>query len=433
MTPFRILIIGEGAREHALGWRLSRSDAPRADIEVIFAPGNAGTARVGRNVSIRSTDLAALVDFARSEAIGLVIVGPEAPLVAGLTDALREAGIPVFGPSRQAARLEGSKAFAKSFMERHRIPTASHQTFDDPASAKAFVRAADRPVVVKADGLAAGKGVVVASDVGEALAAIDTMMIDRAHGDAGARLVIEERLTGPEISFHALCDGERYVALAPAQDHKRLEDGDAGPNTGGMGAYSPPPFAGPELARRIEREVIEPTLLGMAREGSPFRGALFVGLMIEDGEPKVLEYNVRFGDPETEVLMRRLGGDALALFRAVAAGDLGEATVEWDAPSALGVVMASAGYPGAYAKGLEIEGIDAADAIEDVVVFEAGTAVQGGKTVTHGGRVLCVTASGRDIDQAALRAYEGVSRIRFEGAQIRTDIGWQARATLPPR
>ncbi len=425
----KVLVVGSGAREHALAWKLAASP----QVEGVYAaPGNAGTARVATNLPVAAEDVRGIVGAARELGVGLVVVGPEAPLVAGLVDALRDAGIPAFGPTKAAARLEGSKGFSKDFMKRHAIPTAAYRVFDDAAAAKAWIRELDRPMVIKADGLAAGKGVVVASSVEESVAAIDEIMVDKAHGDAGARVVVEELLVGPEVSFHVVCDGTRGVPLAPAQDHKRLRDGDEGPNTGGMGAYSPPPMVDAALERAILAEVVEPTLKGMAAEGSPFTGVLFVGLMIVDGAPRVLEYNVRFGDPETEVLMARLDGDILPLLLGAATGDLDGVAPTWGAPAALCVVMASEGYPGSYPKGRRIEGIDAANALDGVTVFEAGTRQDGEATVTSGGRVLCVTARGDDVEHAAARAYAGVAAIAFEGAQHRGDIGWQARATKNP-
>ncbi|MEC7521580.1 MAG: phosphoribosylamine--glycine ligase [Myxococcota bacterium] len=421
----KVMVIGSGAREHALAWKLARSPQVEA---VLCAPGNAGTARVGRNLpEVGATDVHAVVAAAKAEAVGLVVVGPEAPLAAGLVDALADANVPTFGPTKAAARLEASKGFAKDFMKRFAIPTAAYGTFDDAEAAKAFVRERGEPMVVKADGLAAGKGVVVAETVEETCAAIDEMLVDARFGAAGATVVVEERLVGPEVSFHAICDGERYVALAAAQDHKRLGDGDEGPNTGGMGAYSPPPMVTPEIEAAIREQVVAPTLAGMKELGCPFRGALFVGLMIVDGAPKVLEYNVRFGDPETEVLMARWDGDVLPLLLGSARGDLSGVQPRWGAPAALSVVMASEGYPGRYPKGRVIEGLDAANGLEGVVVFEAGTTRDGDATVTSGGRVLCVTATGADVREAAARAYAGVDAIRFEGAQHRRDIGWQAR------
>ncbi len=420
----KVLVVGNGGREHALAWRLAAS--PGVDA-VYAAPGNAGTARVATNLDVRAEDVAGIVRAAKERQVGLVVVGPEAPLVAGLVDALRAEGVLVFGPSKAAARLEGSKGFAKDFMKRHAIPTAAYRVFEDAARAEAWIRELDRPMVIKADGLAAGKGVVVAGSVAESVAAIDEIMRQRAHGDAGARVVVEERLEGPEVSFHVVCDGTRAVPLAAAQDHKRLCDGDEGPNTGGMGAYSPPPMVDAALEQRILRAVVEPTLRGMAAEGCPLTGVLFVGLMIVDGAPRVLEYNVRFGDPETEVLMARLEGDVLPLLLGAARGDLSGVELRWGAPAALSVVMASEGYPGSGPKGRAIRGIDAANALEGVVVFEAGTRAEGATTVTSGGRVLCVTAAGASVEDAAARAYAGVDAIAFDGAQHRRDIGWQAR------
>lgn len=421
----KVLIVGSGAREHALAWKIAQS--PDVD-EVFVAPGNAGTAKVARNLpAIGATDIDAIVAAAREHAVGLVVVGPEAPLVAGVVDALRAARIDVFGPDRAAARLEASKGFSKHFMKRHSIPTAAYEVFDDAERAKAWVRELGRPMVVKADGLTAGKGVIVAETVEESLAAIDAIMVGREHGDAGSTIVVEERLVGPEVSYHVLCDGERFVPLVAAQDHKRLRDGDQGPNTGGMGAYSPPPMVTEEIERTILNDVVAPTLAGMAAEGAPFRGALFIGLMIVDGSPRVLEYNVRFGDPEAEVIMARLEGDVLPLLLGSARGDLSSVEPRWGAPSAMSVVMASEGYPGSYPVGRPVVGIDEANALDGVFVFEAGTRAEGDGTVTSGGRVLCVSASGDNVADAARRAYAGVRAIRFEGAQHRKDIGWQAR------
>lgn len=421
----KVMVIGSGAREHALAWKLAQSP----QVEAVFSsPGNPGTAALGTNLpEVKATDIHAVVAAAKDAGVELVVVGPEAPLAAGLVDALEAENVPAFGPRQAAARLEASKGFAKDFMKRFDIPTAAYGTFEDPEAAKAFVRARGEAMVVKADGLAAGKGVVVAETVEETCAAIDEMLVDARFGEAGARVVVEEKLVGPEVSFHAICDGTGYVALAAAQDHKRLLAGDEGPNTGGMGAYSPPPMVTPEIEAQIRAQVIEPTLRGMAELGCPFRGALFVGLMIVDGAPRVLEYNVRFGDPETEVLMARWDGDVLPLFLGSARGDLSGVAPSWGAPAALCVVMASEGYPERYPKGRTIAGIDAANAIEGVTVFQAGTRQEGERTVTSGGRVLCVTATGADVREAASRAYAGVDAVAFEGAQHRRDIGWQAR------
>ncbi|MGD8316444.1 MAG: phosphoribosylamine--glycine ligase [Myxococcales bacterium] len=419
----RVLIIGGGAREHALGWRLSQDP----EVEVIGAPGNAGMAALGRTVSIDPTDADRVVELARHESADLVLVGPEAPLVAGVVDALRSDGIDAFGPDREAAQLEGSKIFSKEFMARHGIPTADFRVFDDPDAATHYIRRADRPLVVKADGLAAGKGVIVASDSEQAIEGVDRIMRARAFGAAGARIVVEECLVGQEVSYHVVSDGRRFVPLAPAQDHKRALDGDQGPNTGGMGAYSPPPVVTADVEQKILERVIEPTLQGMGREGRPFRGALFVGLMIVDGEPLVLEYNTRFGDPECQTLMTRWKGSILPLIQGSARGDFGVVTPQWEAPASLCVVLASGGYPGSYDKGKVITGLQAASEVPHVTVFHAGTAHAGDQVVTAGGRVLSVTATGQNIDEAADRAYRAAVKIQFDGKHFRHDIGWRAR------
>jgi len=419
----RILIVGAGAREHALGWRLSQD----AGVQVIGAPGNAGLAAIGRTTPVDPTNADDVVALAKKESADLVVVGPEAPLVAGVVDALRDHGIDAFGPDREAARLEGSKIFSKEFMARHEIPTAGFAVFDDADAATRYIEDAQRPLVVKADGLAAGKGVIVASDASEAIAGLDRIMRERAFGDAGNRVVIEECLVGQEVSYHVVSDGQRFVPLAPAQDHKRAFDGDRGPNTGGMGAYSPPPVVTPEVERKILERVIEPTLAGMANEGRTFRGALFVGLMIVDGEPLVLEYNTRFGDPECQTLVTRWKGSIMPLIAGSAKGDFGGLAPEWEAPASLCVVLASGGYPGSYEKGKVIRGLDAVSSLDRVTVFHAGTALDGDDVVTAGGRVLSVTAIGDTLDEAADRAYEAAAKIDFEGKQLRQDIGWRAR------
>jgi len=419
----RVLIVGGGAREHALAWRLSQD----CGVEIIGAPGNAGIAAIGRTVAVDPTDADRVVALAEKESADLVVVGPEAPLVAGVVDALRDHGIEAFGPDREAARLEGSKIFSKELMTRHGIPTAAFEVFDDPDVATRYVEQARRPLVVKADGLAAGKGVIVASDAAEAIAGIDRIMRERAFGDAGERLLIEECLVGQEVSYHVVSDGERFIPLAPAQDHKRAFDGDEGPNTGGMGAYSPPPVVTPEIEQKILRRVIEPTLRGMASEGRPFRGALFVGLMIVDDEPLVLEYNTRFGDPECQTLVTRWKGSIMPLIRGSARGELGGLVPRWEAPASLCVVLAAGGYPGSYETGKAIRGLDEASALPHVMVFHAGTRLDGDTVRTAGGRVLSITATGDTIDQAAERAYQAADKIDFEGKQLRRDIGWRAR------
>ena len=422
----RVMILGSGGREHALALRLKAS----AQVsELICAPGNGGTAAIARNLPVNVEDVAAVVKLAQEEAVDFVVVGPEAPLVAGVVDALEQAGILAYGPRRVGAQLEGSKSFSKEFMKRYGVPTAEFAVFEDAAEARRFVEQSGQAWVVKADGLAAGKGVIVADDVAETLAAIDSMLRDRQFGAAGARVVLEQRLRGQEVSYHVVLDGKRYVPLAAAQDHKRLGDGDKGPNTGGMGAYSPPPVVTPEVEQRILRDVVEPTVRGLTAEGLDFRGTLFIGLMIEDGKPSVLEYNTRFGDPETEVLMARYGGDVLPLLLGAARGDLSHLTPRWEAPVALCVVLAAPGYPGTIEKGLPITGTEEASQVPGVHVAHAGTALKDGQLVTSGGRVLCVTATGSEIDEVATRAYRAVSALHFSGMQYRRDIGHHARSS----
>ena len=423
----KVLVIGSGAREHALAWRIGESPLV---THVFVAPGNAGTTRVGTNVDIASDNVDALVSFARKEGVGFVVVGPKAPLVAGVVDAMNSVGILAFGPSKAAAELEGSKIASKEFMARHGVPTAGFRVFDDAHAADEYIRNAGRPLVVKADGLAAGKGVVVASHADEAHAAIDAMMRKRVFGDAGARVLIEETLRGEEVSFHVVSDGERCIALAAAQDHKRLMDGDRGPNTGGMGAYSPPPVFTKDIEAKVMERVVAPTLAGMRSEGRPFRGALFAGLMIEHGEPMVLEYNVRFGDPECEALMARFSGDVMPLLLGSARGDLRDVTLAWNDGASLCVVLAAGGYPASVQKGAPIRGLAAAECREHVRVFHAGTRIEGEDVVTSGGRVLTVCASGPTLDAAAERAYGAVDAIAFDGMQLRRDIGWRARTAM---
>jgi len=391
------------------------------------APGNGGTAAVATNHSVPATDVDGQVRLAKELAVDLVVVGPEAPLVAGLVDALAEVGIAAFGPTAEAARLEGSKVFSKELMDGAGVPTAAFRIFDEADAAEAYCREAGRPLVLKADGLAAGKGVILAKDADEAAAAIDRIMRERAFGDAGARVLVEETLVGPEVSYHVLCSGTDYVPLAAAQDHKRLGDGDEGPNTGGMGAYSPPPMVSAEIEASIRTQVVEPTLKAMADRGTPFRGVLFVGLMVVDGAPQVLEYNVRFGDPECECLMARFEGNLAETLLAAAKGELASVDPQWGAPASLCVVLASEGYPGTYPKGRTITGVAEAEALEGVTVFQAGTRRDGDALVTSGGRVLTVTATGATIEEAAERAYAGAACIDFDGHQLRRDIGWQAR------
>lgn len=417
----RVLVVGAGAREHAL---CSALVAARCDV--ITAPGNAGTASLGRNVDVRADDVDGLVALATRERVDLVVVGPELPLTLGLVDALQARGVRAFGPGRQAARLEGSKAFMKRFCARHHIPTAGFAVFDDADAAERHVRGVGRPLVVKADGLAAGKGVVVPATVDEACAAIDRFVRRRELGDAGATVVLEELLPGEEASFHVVCDGVRGVPLAAAQDHKRVGDGDRGPNTGGMGAYAPAPVVTPAVHERVMREIVEPTLAGMAADGHPFRGVLFVGLMIDAGIPRVLEYNVRFGDPEATVLVPTYDGDWYALLDASARGDMGALEARPPVGAAMAVVMAAAGYPGKPSTGDVIAGLDAARP-PGAFVFHAGTARNAeGAVVTTGGRVLAVGARAATLVDAARDAYAAVDAIHWPGEHHRRDIGRRA-------
>jgi phosphoribosylamine--glycine ligase len=418
----KLLVIGSGGREHALAWRLAKS--PRIQ-KVYVAPGNAGTARENglENVPITSVD--ELVAFAEKEQIYLTVVGPEAPLAAGVVNAFRAKNLPIFGPTREAAQLESSKDFAKRFMQRHKIPTAAFATFSNAEEAHAYVDAQGAPIVIKADGLAAGKGVVVAMDSAEAHAAIDLMLVDNKMGDAGARVVIEEFLAGEEASFIVMCDGTHALPLATSQDHKRLRDGDEGPNTGGMGAYSPAPVVTPAVHARAMREIIMPTLNGMAQDGIPYTGFLYAGLMVaHDGSIKTLEFNCRMGDPETQPIMLRLKSDLVDLVEAAIHCRLKDTEAEWDRRVALGVVMAAAGYPEAPRKGDTIHGLPPAG--DDYHVFHAGTALAGKDVVTAGGRVLCVTALGDNVRAAQMRAYEIAEQIEFAGMQMRRDIGHRA-------
>ena len=422
-----ILIIGGGGREHALAWKAAQS--PRVDT-VFVAPGNAGTAHESgvRNVPIEAGDIEALVNFAGENAIGLTIVGPEVPLVAGVVDRFTAAGLRCFGPTRAAAQLEGSKTFSKDFLARHGIPTARYAAFTRVSEAVAYIRAHGAPIVVKADGLAAGKGVILARTEAQAIAAVEDMLSGNAFGTAGHRVVIEEFLEGEEASFIAMVDGTHILPLATSQDHKARDDGDTGPNTGGMGAYSPAPVVTPGIHRRIMNEVIRPTVHGMAAEGNPFTGFLYAGLMIAaDGTPKVLEFNVRFGDPETQPIMLRLRSDLVKLCLAAIEGELDEVDVEWDERASIGVVLAAGGYPDDYRKGDLIEGIHAADD-KYCKVFHAGTQVRDGHVVTSGGRVLCVCALGETVAEARQQVYRCIGRIKWPDMYYRTDIGYRAIA-----
>jgi phosphoribosylamine--glycine ligase len=422
----KLLVIGSGGREHALAWRLAQSERIQ---KVYVAPGNGGTATTDllENVDLTSAD--DLIAFARQEGVAYTVVGPEAPLAAGIVDAFRAAGLKIFGPTQKAAQLESSKDYAKAFMVRHHIPTALYQTFTDPEQAKAYISEQGAPIVVKADGLAAGKGVVVASSVQEAHEAIDKMLGDGSLGPAGARVVIEECLQGEEASFMVMSDGHEVLVLATSQDHKRLLDHDQGPNTGGMGAYSPAPIVTPALHNRIMREVIHPTLQGMAKDGIPYTGFLYAGLMIGDGPDasrpiKVLEYNCRMGDPETQPIMMRVKSDLTEVFEHAVNGTLEKASITWDRRTALGVVLAAKNYPGTPRTGDTITGLPQGNG--DCFVFHAGTCLEDGAIKTSGGRVLCVTALGDSVKRAQAAAYQCVQEIQFDGRQYRGDIGWRA-------
>ncbi|MGB1213720.1 MAG: phosphoribosylamine--glycine ligase [Pikeienuella sp.] len=417
-----ILILGGGGREHALAWAVSQS--PDCD-RLIVAPGNAGIAEIATCVALDIESGEAVVNYATSENMDFVIIGPEAPLAAGVADALRSAGIAVFGPGAEAARLEASKAFTKEICDASGAPTAAYARFTEVGPAKAYLREHGAPIVVKADGLAAGKGVIVAETLEQAEAAVDDML-GGGFGEAGAEVVIEEFMRGEEASFFVICDGETALPLISAQDHKRAYDGDEGPNTGGMGAYSPAPVMTDDVTAKTMNEIITPCLAEMARRGTPFQGVLFAGLMIENGQPRLVEYNVRFGDPECQALMMRLGSDFLPVLYAAATGTLADVALTWRPGAAMTVVLAAKGYPGAYAKGEAIIGLEAANADADVMIFHAGTKLAEGQVVSSGGRVLAVTAVGDDIAAARGKAYDAIAKIDWPGGFHRKDIGWRA-------
>ncbi|HEX5611432.1 MAG TPA: phosphoribosylamine--glycine ligase [Burkholderiales bacterium] len=418
----KLLVVGGGGREHALAWKLAQS--PRVQ-KVFVAPGNGGTASEPGVENVALSAIPELIAFARRERVQLTVVGPETPLAAGIVDEFRDAGLRIFGPTRAAAQLEASKEFAKSFMARHGIPTARHAAFSSAAEAKAYVEKEGAPIVIKADGLAAGKGVVVASTVAQAHAAIDALLVERRVGEAGCRLVIEECLQGEEASFIVIADGVRALPLASSQDHKRLQDGDLGPNTGGMGAYSPAPVVSPRVHARVMQQIIQPAIAGAAKDGMPFVGFLYAGLMIDGaGHPRTLEFNCRLGDPETQPILLRLKSDLLDLLEHALEGTLDAAAAEWDRRPSLGVVVAASGYPDAPRSGDRIEGVPAAT--EDCRVFHAGTRLDAGQLVTSGGRVLCVTSLGDSLRIARKRAYEAVQKIRFDGMHYRKDIAHRA-------
>lgn len=417
----KVLVVGSGGREHALCWKI----AQRPGTEVYVAPGNIGMVDVATLVNIKVDDIAGLVDFAKAEGIDLTVVGPELPLTLGIVDAFQEAGLACFGPNKAAAKLEGSKAFSKELMKKYGIPTAAFDTFTDVDKAKAFVDEIGVPCVVKADGLAAGKGVIICMTREEADKAIEDMLTDHAFGDASATIVIEEYMVGPEVSVLAFADGKTVLPMVSAQDHKRIFDGDKGPNTGGMGAYSPAPVYTEALSTEVNKTIIEPTIAAMAAEGTPFTGILYTGLMLTEKGPRVLEYNVRFGDPETQPIMVRMKSDIVALFQACVDGKLDEATLEWHDEAAVCVIMASGGYPASSEKDVPIHGLDDI-AAEEAIVFHSGTAEKDGEIVTNGGRVLGVTAKDATIKGAIDKAYAAVEKINFDHMQFRRDIGARA-------
>ncbi|HEY5973991.1 MAG TPA: phosphoribosylamine--glycine ligase [Geobacteraceae bacterium] len=419
----KILVVGSGGREHALVWKIAQSPLV---TELFCAPGNPGIGQLAENVPIAVDDLPGLLSFAHREKIDLTVVGPELPLSLGLVDLFEEHGFKVFGARRNAALIEASKAFSKDLMKKYNVPTAFYEVFSEVEPAVAYIRQHGAPIVVKADGLAAGKGVIVAQSVDEAVAAVEDMLSGNAFGSAGARVVVEEFLRGEEASFLAFTDGKNIIPLASAQDHKAVFDGDKGPNTGGMGAYSPAPVVTPDIHEKAMAEVMRRTVDGMAAEGRPYRGVLYAGLMIEGGQVKTLEFNARFGDPECQPLLMRMKSDLVPVLLAVAGGDISQVRIDWHDQAAVCVVMAAGGYPGDYRKGDPIVGLEAAAAIPDLMVFHAGTAEQDGVFVTNGGRVLGVTALGETVQAAISRAYQGVAAISWDGVQYRSDIGKKA-------
>lgn len=421
----KVMIIGSGGREHALAWKMAKS----GDVDMVYvAPGNAGTAleKGVENININVSDTDSLVKFAHKEGVDLTVIGPEAPLVEGIVDAFTDAGLKCFGPSKDASRLEGSKVFTKDFLKRHGIPTAEYRVFTDIEPAEDYIRSVELPLVIKADGLAAGKGVIIAQTYDEAVTAAKGMLSGASFGEAGKKIIVEECLKGEEASFIVMVDGANILPLATSQDHKAVYDGDTGPNTGGMGAYSPAPVLTDDIYNRVMEEVIKPTVTGMAEEGCPYRGFLYAGLMVlEDGTPSVLEYNCRFGDPETQPVLLRLKSDLPGLCMAAIEGRLDRAAAEWDERASLGVVMAAGGYPEKYRKGDVISGLPESES-NDLKVFHAGTALQGEDVVTSGGRVLCVTALGASVREARNRAYELVKQIKWDDIYFRNDIGYRA-------
>ncbi|MCW8858424.1 MAG: phosphoribosylamine--glycine ligase [Deltaproteobacteria bacterium] len=419
----KILVVGGGGREHALIWKIAQSPLVK---QIYCAPGNPGIAELAECVHIGADEIAALCDFAKAEAIDLTVIGPEVPLTLGIVDIFQAAGLDVFGPNKAAAQIEGSKGFSKDLMARYNIPTAAYRSFTDHAAAVAYIKEQGAPIVVKADGLAAGKGVIVAMSETQAMAAVDDIMLDKVFGTAGASVVIEEFMDGEEASFFAFTDGKNILPLASSQDHKRVNDNDEGPNTGGMGAYSPAPVVTPELHDLIVETIVRPTIAGMAEDGCPYSGILYVGLMIKDGQPRVVEYNARFGDPEAQPLLMRMKSDIVPVLQACARGDLSHTSIQWHDKAAVCVVMASGGYPAAFEKNLPIAGLDAAAQVQDLMVFHAGTAFKGGQIVNNSGRVLGVTGLGQNVKEAIDKAYSGVAMIQWKDVHYRHDIGARA-------
>ena len=423
----KILVVGSGGREHALAWKIKQSSKFKVQSSKIYcSPGNAGIAHIAECVDLKVEDIQGLLSFAKKEGIDLTVVGPEVSLTLGIVDEFEKAGLRIFGASKAAAEIEGSKAFSKALMKKYNIPTAEYEVFTDKEKAISYVREKGAPIVVKASGLAAGKGVVVAATVDEAIDAVNMIMGDKAFGAAGDEVVIEEFLEGEEVSLLAFTDGKSVLPMPSAQDHKRAYDNDEGPNTGGMGVYSPAPVLTEELRERVMKEIMIPTVMGMAAEGRPYKGVLYAGLMMTRKGPKALEFNARFGDPETQPLMMRMKSDLVEVMEAVIDGRLSDIRIEWDERASVCVVMAAGGYPGDYKKGDEIKGLDDAAKMDDVMVFHAGTALKDGKVVTNGGRVLGVTALGNGIKEAIERAYEAVSKINWNGVHYRKDIGRRA-------
>ena len=423
----KVLVVGGGGREHALVWKIAQS--PRVS-KIYCAPGNAGISEQATIVPIKANDLSGLLEFASREKIGLTLVGPEEPLTQGIVDLFESKGLSIFGSSRKAAEIEGSKSFAKEMMRKYHIPTASYEIFEDPKEAAIYIRRKGAPIVVKADGLAAGKGVIVCKTIEEAIQSVKQIMVEKAFGKAGNRVVIEECLVGEEASYIAFTDGKVILPMASSQDHKAIFDGDQGPNTGGMGAYSPAPVVTERVHERIMEKVLRPIIQGMGEEGRPYKGVLYAGLMIHDDHPKVLEFNARFGDPETQPVLMRMKGDILPILEACIKGDLSKYKIEWDNRAAVCVVMASKGYPGDYEKGKPIRGLKEVSRMEDVFVFHAGTDLKDGQVMTNGGRVLGVTGLGEDIPRAIEKTYQAVKKISWDGVQYRTDIGQKALCLL---